>query len=203
MTSDSKMRNFDPLKIAYYEKENWVAYYKKQWLRLLFISVSMVKYAFGLTWAQAIYAAYWVARAEIAFAPYPINDIPKAENYMRRFYLFLKGVHGESFDVDKAAKLEIHWWVVHRHLFANADNQELVDALADLYAQAYDVSKDKIREAAYHRAAGMLYSDRWVNEGKRNDSLLAYEEGELVRSYTALRDAVQVEMPHPAVVQVG
>ncbi len=203
MKSDNRMRNFDPLKVAYYEKENWVAYYKKQWLRLLFISVSLVKYAFGLTWAQAIYAAYLVARAEMAFAPYPVNDLPKAESYLRRFYTFLKEVHGESFDVDKAAKLEINWWSVHRRLFANPDNQELVDALADLYAQAYGVSQDKIREAAFHRAAGMLYSDRWVNEGKRNDNLLAFEEGELVRSYTVLRDAVQVEMTRAAIASAG
>ena len=43
MRPDNPIRNFDPRKIAHYEKENYVAYYQKDWLKLLRVSVSNVQ----------------------------------------------------------------------------------------------------------------------------------------------------------------
>ena len=191
MRPDNPIRNLDPRKLAHYEKENYVAYYQKDWLKLLRISVGMVKESFGLSWPQAIYGAYLVARAEIAFAPFPNNDIPRAEAYMRRFYQFIRAVHKEDFDVERAVKLEVSWWSVHRRLFGNPENQELVDALACLYEEIYGDTSEKFKEAAYQRARGMLYSDLWVNAGKPADSpLLAQEEEALYQSYKALKEAI-------------
>jgi len=191
MKSDNPMRRFDPRKLAHYEKENYVAYYQKNWLKLLRVSIGLVKESFGLSLWQAIYAAYLVARAEIAFAPFPQNDVPKAEAYMSRFYQFLKNVHHEDYDVERAAKLEVNWWSVHRKLFGNAENQELVGTLKNLYAEAYGIEPAKVEEAASLRAKGMLYSDLWVNAGKPVDSpLLAQEEEALVQSYVALKKAI-------------
>jgi len=185
------MRNFDPHKIAHYEKENYVAYYQKRWLKLLRVSVGMVKEAFSLSWPQAIYGAYLVARAEIAFAPFPDNDLPLAESYMRRFYQFLNGVHGADIDIEEAARLDMRWRIAHRQLFAREDNGPLVDALTDWYAAVYKVEPERVRPAAALRALGMLYSDRWVNAGKPEHSpLLIQEEEALGKSYTALREAV-------------
>lgn len=192
MKPDSPLRRFDPRRLAHYEKENYVAYYQKNWLKLLRVSIGMVKEAFGLSWPQAAYAAYWVARAEIAFAPFPDNDVPKAEAYIRRFYQFIKDTHHEDFDVASAAKLELNWWIAHRKLFGNAQNDGLVQALADLYAEAYGVDAIKVFPAAGLRAQGMLCSDLWVNAGKPVDSpLLAQEEDALYKSYVALKEAIQ------------
>jgi len=191
MRPDNPMRNFDPAKLAHYEKENYVAYYQKDWLKLLRVSIGLVKESFGLSLWQAINAAYLVARAEIAFAPFPENDVPKAEAYMRRFYQFIKNVHQEDFDVTRTAALEVNWWSVHRKLFGNAENQELVETLKNLYAEAYGVEPTKVEEAASLRAKGMLYSDLWVNAGKSADSpLLAQEEEALYQSYLSLKKAI-------------
>lgn len=190
VAAPSPMRTFDPERVARLEKDNWVAYYQKRWLSLLRVSIGMVKEAFGLSLANAIQAAYLVARAEIAAAPAD-NDIPLAESYMRRFYALVKRVHNEDFDVDEAARLEVNWWVVHRRLFGQTDNQRLVDALTELYAATYRVPPARVRQAAFHRAQAMVYSDRWVQEGRLNGSpLLAQEEDELVKSYRALREGV-------------
>jgi hypothetical protein len=184
-------RNFDPRKIARYEKENWVAYYQRRWFKLLQVSVGMVKETFGLSLWQAVYGAWLVGRAELAAAPFPNNDIPRAEAYMRRFYALIKRTHHADFDVDAVAHLEVNWWVVHRRLFGSTKNQELIDALADLYAATFGVPRDRVREAAFHRAQAMVYSDRWVNDGRADGSqLLVQEEEELFKSYAALRDAV-------------
>jgi len=191
MKSDNPMRNFDPVKLAHYEKENYVAYYQKDWLKLLRVSIGLVKESFGLSLWQAMYAAYLVARAEIAFAPFPENDIPKAEAYMRQFYQFIKNVHHEDFDVTRAAALEVNWWRVHRKLFGNFKNQELIETLKNLYAEAYEVDPARVEEAASLRAKGMLYSDLWVNEGKLSGSpLLVKEEEALVQSYLELKKAI-------------
>jgi hypothetical protein len=186
------MRRFDSSTVARYEKENYVAYYQKDWLKLLRVSVGLVKESFGLSLIQAIYGAYLVARAEIAFAPFPDNDVARAQAYMRRFYQFIKQVHHGAFDVEQAARLGVNWWIVHRKLFGNPDNHELVDALADAYAVVYGVRADQVRQAAYYRAMGMLYSDQWVNDGREvNSPLLEREEEELVKAYDELRRAVQ------------
>ena len=192
MRPDNPIRNFDPGKIAHYEKENYVAYYQKDWLKLLRVSVSLVKESFGLSWMQTACGAYLVARAEIAFAPFPENDIHRAEAYMTRFYQFIKNVHREDFDVRRAAHLEVNWWSVHRKLFGNAGNQELVEALTDLYAEAYGIEPAKVQVSARQRAQGMLYSDLWVNAGKPADSsLLSQEEDALLQSYTSLKEAIR------------
>ncbi len=191
MRPDNPMRNFNPQKIAHYEKENYVAYYQKDWLKLLLVSVGMVGEAFALNVWQAIYGAYLIARAEIAFAPFPDNDIPKTEAYVRRFYQFIQNVHREDFDVERAVKLEVNWWSVHRKLFGNKENQELVDALANLYVETYGANSPKMREAAQQRALGMLYSDLWVNAGKpENSPLLVQEEEALYKSYVLLKEAI-------------
>jgi hypothetical protein len=189
---DNLMLNFDPRKLAHYEKENYVAYYEKAWLKLLRVSVGLVNESFGLSWLQAVYGAYLVARAEIAFAPFPENDVPKAESYMRRFYQFIKNIHGGEIEVARAAHLEVNWWIVHRKLFGNAENGELVDTLKSLYAEAYGIEPARVQEAATLRAMGMLYSDLWVNAGKPAGSpLLVQEEEALFRSYTSLKEAVR------------
>jgi hypothetical protein len=191
MRADNPIRNFDPRKVAHYEKENYVAYYRKEWLKLFRVSIAMVKEAFALSWPQAVYGAYLVARAEMAAAPFPENDIPRAESYMRRFYQFIKDVHREHFDPADAAKLDVNWWVIHRRLFGKAENQELVDAVACLYEKVYGAESGKLKEAAYQRAMGMLYSDLWVNQGKPADSpLLAQEEEALYLGYKALKEAI-------------
>ena len=191
MKANNPIRNLDPRKLAHYEKENYAAYYQKDWPKLLRVSVGMVKESFGLSWLQAIYGAYLIARAEIAFAPFPNNNIPLTEAYVKQFYQFIKRVHGEDLDVEKATKLEVNWWGIHRRLFGNPENQELVDALKCLYEEVYGEESERFKEAASHRALGMLYSDRWVNEGKPADSpLLAREEEELYLGYKALKEAI-------------
>jgi hypothetical protein len=191
-----QLPDLDPRKLAAYEKENYVAYYRKDWAKLLRVSVGLVKQSFGLTWLQAVYGAYLIARAEVAFAPFPENDLPKAEAYITRFYRFLKRVRHAGFEPARVARLELNWWIVHRKCFGNAENGELVEALTSLYAEAYGIDPGKVREAARLRAAGMLYSDLWVNAGKPAKSPLLDQEYEaLLQSYTALKSAIAASPP--------
>jgi hypothetical protein len=200
MKSKIDLAKFDPRRLAFYEKENYVAYYRKHWPRLLFVSIAMVKEAYQLSWLQAAYGAYLVARAEMAAAPFPNNDIPRAEAYMRRLFLFLKGIYAFQFDVAATAHQEVNWWVVHRKLFAQKDNQEVIDALAEAMSAFLGKPAQVFMQAAEQRAQGILYSDQWVRSGMDESSpLLQLEEQALCSGYSRLRDVLlsdQVE-PHP------
>lgn len=186
----SPFARFDPIKLAHYETVNWVAYYQKQWFVLLRASIGMVREAFSLNLPQAMYVAYLVARAEIAAAPFPDNDIPTAEAYMRRVYQYIKDKHKLDYDVTDAAKREVRWWIVHRELFNNDDKQPLVEALYELNI-LYGAEPVGAREAAEHRTQAMVYSDEWIKQGKLSDSsLIAQEQMELEKCYVALKRAI-------------
>ena len=142
-------------------------------------------------WAVVTQTPDSIARAEMAAAPVPNNDIPTAESYMRRFFHLVRQVHRLDFDVDQAARLEVNWWVVHRRLSGQAENRELVQALVDYYSCVFGLPAARVEPAAYHRAQAMLYSDRWVRAGRQNGStLLEQEEAALLRSYSELKSVL-------------
>jgi len=186
----SPMRNFDPVKVARYEKDSWVAYYQRRWFTLLRLLTGLVRSTYGLSLLQAIRVGIPLTRAQMAFAPQD-NDVPKAIEYMRQFFAYIKEKNGEVFDPRAAALAEVSWWVVHRTFFGHSDQPEVIDAVACAYAAAYRVDPAMVREAAYHRAQAMVYSDGWVlSERDPHDPRLQQEEDELIKSYTALRKAV-------------
>lgn len=189
-TTSSPLARFDPVKLAHYETVNWVAYYQKKWGTLLRASIGMVQEAFSLNKVQAAYAAYLIARAEMAAAPFPDNDIPTAEAYMRRFYQYIKNVHKLEYDVAAVARVEVNWWIVHRELFNSEDKQPLVDALYELNL-LYGAEPRGARRAAEHRTQAMVYSDEWIKQGKQSGSpLIAEEQSELEQCYTVLKQAI-------------
>lgn len=185
------LARYDARRLAHYETVNWVAYYQKRWGALLQASVGMVREAFSLSLPQGIYAAYLVARAEMAASPFPDNDIPTAEAYMQRFYRYIKKVHDLNYDVNRIAKLEVNWWVVHRALFNDENKQPLVEALYDLYVNGYGAEPQGARRAAVARTRAMVYSDDWIKQGKPDNSpLVEQEENALLDCYVALQTAL-------------
>lgn len=188
------MRTFDPVRIGRLETVAWVTYYRHQWLRLLRASLGLTHEAFHLGWWRTLYGAWLVLRANQLWAPVPDNDPEGARAAMRRFYALVAARHGEPFDVELAARLEVEWWRVHREIQRadhSASEESLIDALAALWAHVYGVEPAATRPAAVERALAMRYSDQWVAEGRRMDSpLLGLERAALVRSYAALLAAV-------------
>jgi hypothetical protein len=194
----SRLRTFDPGRIADLEYRVWVAYYRRQWPRLLAASVGLVHAGFGMNWSRTLRGAWLVLRANQLWAPFPDNHPDGARRCMRRFYGLVRASYGEPRDPAEAARLEVDWWRAHREGQRAASpggaaetSDELVDAVARLYAFLYREPESEIRPAAAHRAHAMTISDQWVAEGRRADSpLLAMEHAALVRSYAALLAAV-------------
>jgi hypothetical protein len=190
----SPMRSFDPRRVGDLECRAWVAYYHRDWPSFLWAAVGLTRHAFGLSWRDAVHGAWLVLRANQVWAPHPANDPARARSYMRAFYRLVADRHGEAFDVEEAARLELAWWRVHRELAHDPDrvaSASLVDAFVALYGHVYSVPADSVRTAAVERALAIHDSDAWVDAGAPAESpLIADERAALVRSYAALLGAV-------------
>ena len=189
------LRSFDPVQVGRLECAAWVAYYRRQWPRLLLVSMLLVHRAFRLNWPRTLHGAWLVARANQLWAPYPDNDPAGARRCMRRFYGLLRLAHGAPADPARAAALEVDWWAAHRdrqHARTGPeDTDPLVTALARLYAYLYRADEQAVRPAARLRAEAMDLSDRWIDAGCAPDSpLITAQRATLVRSYAALLAAV-------------
>jgi hypothetical protein len=202
----SRLRSFDPGRIADLEYRAWVAYYRRQWLQVLAAAVELVHAGFGMDWRRTLHGAWLVLRANQLWAPASGNDPAGARRCMRRFYALVRLTYGEPQDPAEAARLEVDWWRAHRErqrgavpgrageagaTGAGEAGDDLVDAVTRLYAFLYREPESEVRPAAAHRARAMGISDQWVAEGRHPDSpLLALEHAALVRSYAALLAAV-------------
>ena len=189
----TRLRSFDPVRIADLEYRAWVGYYQRRWLQVFRALVGLVRVGFGMDWYRTMHGSWLMLRASQLWAPYPDNQPKRARAYMRRFYALVRLTYGEPSNPAKAAELEVDWWRVHRehqHEPGSAPD-ELVDSLTRLYCYLYDEPEEAIRSAAVHRAAAMDLSDQWVEQGCQPDSpLLPLEHSALVRSYSALLAAV-------------
>lgn len=190
------MRSFDPRRVGALECRAWVAYYRREWPKLLVASVGLVRAGFRLRWFRVPYGAWLVLRANQLWAPAD-NDPDGARRCMERFYRLVAVDSGESIDTAEAARREVAWWRAHRAvqhgLGADRERQrhELVEALTDLYSYVYGDERDDVGPAAALRADAMDVSDQWVAEGCDPDSPLVVQERELlVRSYAALLSVV-------------
>lgn len=156
----------------------------------------MVHHGFAMSWWATLLGAWWVLRANQAWAPVP-NDPDRARQLMTKFYQLVVSQHGEPLDAGRAAELEVAWWAAHRRLqrgdnvAAAAAREQLVAGLAELYAYCYRVPSESVRRAAELRTCAMETSDAWVAAGcNRSDPALISEEADLVASYGALMAAV-------------
>lgn len=192
MSAVKPHRAFDPRQVGGLETDAWIAYYRREWPKLLRAALALTRHTFGLGWLSTLYGAWLVVRATRLWAPYPDNDPEGARRTMARFYVLVARRHGASFDPRRAAELEVRWWRVHReHQHGDGGDGSLVAALAALYAYVFGVEEAAVTTAAQQRALAMRCSDQWVRDGcDLGSPLVAQERAALVRSYAGLLAAV-------------
>jgi hypothetical protein len=122
---------FDPVAVGRSECAAWVAYYRRDWPRMLVGALGMVRHGFGLRPLGNLKAAWHVMRANQVWAPYPANDPVAAREHMARFYRMANKAGRLTVDPQIAAELEVAWWHVHRQQQHDAQYDE--DALVAAY----------------------------------------------------------------------
>ncbi|GAB4581518.1 MAG: hypothetical protein Fur0022_42660 [Anaerolineales bacterium] len=163
---------FNPEKVAYYEKAGWEAYYAKNWGRVLWLMVQLNREEFGMSLMTAMTAALDIVQASLTFKPVD-NDIPKATEFLRRYFEKARRSAHIHIDAQTLAQLEMDYWVIHRTLALErmqhptavpADSLEdissMVDALEKLHTALFGVTNGTARRSAELRALAAKRVDR-------------------------------------------
>jgi hypothetical protein len=192
---------FDPDKVAYYEKAGWQAYYDRKWLRAFWLLVRLNRQQFRMSWLTALAAALDTVRASIAFAPLD-GDIFKAQGHIERFYEKARRSLDIQTEAGQLAELEMNYWVIHRQLALHRlqtpeedDIEPMIQALVALHAALFDASPEQLRPSAELRALAAKTVDDIT--GKRSTDVAAdwrRVEEYLRQAYQAVR-AVKIRSP--------
>ena len=161
----SRMRGFDPNEVARLETAMWRSYYDKQQLRLYNQLTELLRSQYNLPFIRSNTVAYQAARAAFVFkAGHNRQDYEKALPYLVSFYTAIRKVSDIPFDVDRASRLELEWWIVHRERDKHP-SADLALALAALSSELYQMPAEQFTEHARLRAEAMTIRDTKAEAG--------------------------------------
>lgn len=186
----SRLRAFDSNEVARLETAMWRSYYDKQRVRLFNQLAEMLRTQYNLPFVRSNAVAYQAAKAAFVFKDgRSREDYEKALPYLVSFYTDIRKVSDVNFDVDRAARLELEWWVIHRERKRHKPG-DLENALAELAAEIYQMPSERFTEHARLRAEAMTIRDTRAEDGGVSEADWA-RIGELLReSWQSLRQAV-------------
>jgi len=174
------LRTFDPKQVARLEQEMWRSYYEHRRLALFGQLFSLLREQYGLSPMRACVTAAHAARAAVVFQRgRNRQDYELALGDLRAYY---RGVLDRGEDIDRASRLELEWWIVHRERdrYSSAD---LERSLAELQSAIYKLPPASFAEHARWRAEAMHACDRAVNPTAAEWFAI---RAQLERSWTAL-----------------
>lgn len=161
----TSLRDFDPDEVARLETAMWRSYYSRQRVRLFTQMSELLRTQYRLPLWRSNAVAYQAARAAFVFKDGRTrSDYERALPNLVSFYKSIREVSDTDFDPERAARLELEWWIVHRQRAQHAPG-DLDRALADLASEIYRVPSDKLLEHARLRAEAMTIRDRQAEQG--------------------------------------
>lgn len=161
----TKMRQFDPNEVARIETAMWRSYYAKDRVKLFQQLTELMRSQYQMPYATSNAVAYQAARAAFVFKEGETRaDYEKALPHLVKFYQAVRDGSDIPFDVEKVAKLELEWWIIHRQR-VRSQTGDLDRALAELPAEIYRVPVDQVMEHARLRAEAMTIRDEKAAAG--------------------------------------
>lgn len=186
----SHLKKFDANEVARLETAMWRSYYQKERVKLFNQLTELLRTQYNLPLVRSHAVAYQASRAAFVFKDGRNRaDYEKALPYLVNFYQAIRNVSDLEFDVDKAAKLELEWWIIHRERKRQAPGN-LDRALAELPAEIYRTPVEKMAEHARLRAEAMTIRDNKAEEGGVTEADWAKIEELLRGSWQSLFNAV-------------
>ncbi|HKP86209.1 MAG TPA: hypothetical protein VJZ26_08940 [Blastocatellia bacterium] len=186
----SKMRSFDPDEVARLETAMWKSYYARERLKLYNQLTELLRTQYNLPFIRSNAVAYQASRAAFVFKDgRSREDYEKALPYLVKFYRSVREVSDVPFDVDRAARLELEWWIIHRERNKHAPG-DLDRALADLPAELYAVPAERLMEHARLRGEAMTIRDTKADAGGVTEADWAKIDELLHASWQSLYRAV-------------
>lgn len=188
----SRMRGFDPNEVARLETAMWRSYYDKQQLRLYNQMTELLRSQYNLPFIRSNTVAYQAARAAFVFkGGHNRQEYEKALPYLISFYTAIRNVSDIPFDVDRASRLELEWWIVHRERDKHPPG-DLANALAALSSELYQMPEEVFSEHARLRAEAMAIRDKKAEAGGVSEADWAKIDELLHLSWQSLFKVVNV-----------
>ncbi len=186
----SKLNDFDPNEIARLETEMWRSYYARERVQLFTQLAELLRSQYHMPFATSNAVAYQAARAAFVFKDGRKRaDYEKALPYLVNFYQAIRDGSDAPFDVEKAARLELEWWIIHRQRGRHKPGA-LDRALAELPAEIYQAPVEKMMEHARLRSEAMTIRDKQAEEGALTEEDWKRIEELLRASWQSLLKAV-------------
>ena len=191
------MREFDADEVARLETAMWRSYYEKQRVRLFNQAAELLRTQYHMPPARSNLVAYYAAHAAFVFKDgKERSDYEKALPDLVKFYTELRKMSDISFDVNRAARLELEWWIIHRQRAQHAPG-DLDKALAELQAELYRVPVDRLMEHGRLRAEAMTIRDTKAETGGVTEEDWAKINELLRQSWRSLANAVKLPATQP------
>jgi hypothetical protein len=186
------LREFDADEVARLETAMWRSYYDKERLRLFNQLSELLRKQYRMPFARSNQTAYYAAKAAFTFKDgHGRADYEKALPNLVKFYSAIRKMSDIPFDVDRAARLELEWWIIHRERDRHAPG-DLEKALAELQAEIYQVPVNRLMEHGRLRAEAMTIRDTKAEMGGVKEEDWARIDDLLRQSWRSLASAVKV-----------
>ena len=188
---ESKMRDFNADEVARLETAMWRSYYDRQQVRLFNQMTELLRSQYNLPLVRSNVVAYEAARAAFVFKDgHNRAEYERALPNLVSFYTSIRKVSDIPFDVNRAARLELEWWIIHRERHTQKPG-DLDRALAELAAELYRVPVDRAMEHARLRAQAMTIRDNRAESGGVTEQDWAMIDTLLHESWRSLKEAVR------------
>jgi len=186
----SNLRKFDPEVVARLDTDMWRSYYAKERLKLFNQLASLLRQQYKMPMARSYVVALDAAKAAFVFKDGKSRaDYERALPDLVSYYQAIHNVSETTFDVNRAAALELEWWIVHRERHHHAEG-DLDQALADLAAEVYRMPAPRFAEHARYRAEAMIVRDTRAEKRKLSEADWEKIHSLLRQSWTSLWHAV-------------
>src|SRR5437868_3964849 len=159
------IRAFDTNEVARLDTAMWRSYYSRERPKLFGQLGELLDRQFHFPFWQRQLVAFYAAKAAFVFKDGKTReDYEKTLPDLEKFYSQIHDISSTDFDVDRAAKLELEWWIVHRQRQQHAQG-DLSRALAESAAVIYDVPAETLQEYGDLRAQAMDIRDNQADAG--------------------------------------
>jgi hypothetical protein len=186
----TSMRDFDADEVARLETAMWRSYYSRQRVKLFREMSELLRTQYRLPLLRSNAVAYRAAKAAFVFKDgHSRADYERALPDLVSFYQSIRAVSDTDFDTERAARLELEWWIVHRERRAHAP-EDLPRALADLQSELFRVPAERLAEHARLRAEAMDIRDTKADAGGVNEEDWRKIDELLRQSWRSLHAAV-------------
>lgn len=181
------LRGFDVDAVARLETGMWRDYYAKDYKSLAQRLYSMYRDIYHFSPSDSAQLAYNAGQAAKVFQPTSSRaEAQVALPFLIRYYTLLRDKSGETFDVEKAATLELDWWQLRRE---NKTPQQYGEVVAEVSEVVFNAKNEHVTKSGIQRAVMMRYRDDRRNGGMKEEDW-AHIEKNLIEAYRELKTGV-------------